>query len=184
MGAALVMEKRLEELIAIGMKKGYVLYDEIDALLPDDYSDGCEIDDILSELDRAGIEILEEPGIAREIAQPEVHDPTDPVEVYLREVATFPQLTPEVQMDLAKRMQGSGEEAEIARKDLLGSNLRMVVSVAKRYPNRDMHILDLIVQGNDALLKATYKFNPSRGYRSSTFAAWFVRRAIRRESRR
>ncbi len=177
------MEKRLEELIAIGMKKGYVLYDEIDALLPEDYSDGCEIDDILSELNGAGIEILEEPGIARDIVQPEVHDPSDPVEVYLGEVGTLPQLTPEGEMDLAKRLQESGEEAEIARKDLIEPNLRMVVSVAKRYPNRDMHVLDLIVQGNDALLTATYKFNPSRSYRFSTFAEWFVRRAIRRESR-
>jgi RNA polymerase primary sigma factor len=184
MGAALVMKKRLEELIAIGMKKGYVLYDEIDDLLPEHYSDGREIDDILSELEGAGVEILEEPGIASDDVQREVHDPSDPVEVYLREVAAFPQFTPEGEMDLAKRMQGSGEEAEIARKDLLGSNLRMVVSIARRYPSRDIHILDLIVQGNDALLKATYKFNPSRGYRFSTFAEWFIRRAIRRESRR
>ncbi len=184
MGAALVMEKRLEELIAIGMKKGYVLYDEIDALLPEDYSDGCEIDDILSELDRAGIEILEEPGAVRDFVQPEVHDPTDPVGVYVQEVAAFPQLTPECEMDLAKHMQGSGEEAEIARKDLLGSNLRMVVSIAKRYPSGDVHVLDLMVLGNEALLKATYKFNFAGGYRFSTFAEWFVRRAIRRESRR
>src|SRR5438477_9439525 len=90
LGTTLVMEKRLEELIAIGMKKGYVLYDEIDALLPEDYSDGCEIDEILSELARAGVEILEEPGIARDVVQPEVHDQSDPVEVYLLEVACFP----------------------------------------------------------------------------------------------
>jgi RNA polymerase primary sigma factor len=184
MGAALVTEKRLEEIIATGMKKGYVLCDEIDGFLPDYYSDGREIDDILSELERAGIEILEEPGIASDIAEPEVHDPTDPVEVFLQEVATFPQLTPEGEMDLAKRMQGSGEEAEIARKDLLEPNLRMVVSVAKRHPSGDMHILDLIVLGNNALLNATYKFNPSGSYKFSTFAEWFVRRAIRRESRR
>src|SRR5258708_3240997 len=129
---------------------------------PKDYSDGCEIDDILSELNRAGIEILEEPGIGRDVVQPEVHDPSDPVGVYLGEVATFPQLTPEVQMDLAKRMQESGEEAEIARKDVFGSNLQLVVSIAKRYANGNIQVLDLIMEGNNALLKATYKFNPSR----------------------
>jgi DNA-directed RNA polymerase sigma subunit (sigma70/sigma32) len=184
MGTALVMGKRLEELIATGMRKGYVLYDEIDDLLPEDYSDGPEIDDILSELDRADIEIVDEPGIGGDVAQPEVHDPTNPVDVYLREVGTLPQLTPAVEMDLVKRMQGSGEEAEIARKDLLEPNLQMVGSVAKRNANGNIHILDLIMHGNNALLKATYKFNPSRSYRFSTFAEWFVRRAIRRESRR
>jgi RNA polymerase sigma factor (sigma-70 family) len=59
-----------------------------------------------------------------------------------------------------------------------------VVAVARRYPSGNMHLLDLIQEGNNALLKASYKFNPSRSYRFSTFAAWFVRRAIRRESRR
>ncbi len=166
------------------MRKGYILYHEIDDLLPEDYSSGPEIDDILSQLDQAGIEILEEPGISRDIVQPEVCDSSDPVDVYLREMGTLTQLTPEGEMDLAKRMQGSGEEAEIARKDLLGSNLRLVVSIAKRYANGDIHVLDLIVHGNNALLNATYKFNPSCSFRFSTFAAWFVRRAIRRESRR
>ena len=170
MGPAVVMEKLLEELIATGINKGYVLYDEIDDLLPEDYSSGPEIDDILSELALAAIKILEEPGTARDIVQLEVHDPTDPVDVYLREVATLPLLTPEGEMDLVKRMQESGEEAEIARKDLLGSNLQLVVSIAKRYANGNIHVLDLIMQGNNALLKATYKFNSARGYRFSTFA--------------
>ncbi len=180
-----VRTEALEELIATGMKKGYVLYDEIDDLLPESYSDGPEIDNILSGLAQSGIEILEEPpGTASDVVQPEVHDPDDPVQLYLREVDTIPQLTPEGEMDLAKRMQGSGEEAEIARKDLIGSNLGLVVAIARRYENGNIHILDLILQGNNALQEATYKFNPSRSYRFSKFAEWFVRRAIRRESKR
>jgi RNA polymerase primary sigma factor len=178
------MEKRLEELIATGMKKGYVLYDEIDDLLPEDYSDGGEIDDILSELARAGIKVLEEPGIASDVIQPEVHDPTDHLHWYMREIEAAPLLTPQDEINLAKRIQGDGEGAEIARKVLLESNLRLVVSVARRYAKSSSHILDLIQEGNNAILKASYKFNPARSYRFSTFAEWFVRRAIKRESSR
>jgi RNA polymerase primary sigma factor len=185
MGTALVMDKRLQELITTAMKKGYVLYDEIDDLLPEDYSDGPEIDDILAELTRAGIEVLDEPRIERDFIQPKVQDSNDvfddPVDLYLRELATVPVLTPEGEMDLAKRIKRGGSDAEIAIKDLLEANLWLVVAIAKRFPNEDIHILDLIQEGNTALLNAGHKFNPARGYRFSTFAAWCVRRTIRRK---
>src|SRR5882762_3869007 len=127
MGAALVMDKRLQELIVSGMKKGHVLCDDIDGLLPEDYSGGSEIDDILSELVRAGIKVLDEPRIARDIVPPKVQNSDDvlddPVDFYLRELATVPVLTPEREMDLANIIQRDGADAETAIRDLLEANL-------------------------------------------------------------
>jgi RNA polymerase primary sigma factor len=109
---------------------------------------------------------------------------SDPVDYYLREIAAVPVLTPQDEINLAKRIQGGGEDAEIARKELIESNLPLVVHIAKRYANGAIDTLDLIMEGNTALLKAAHEFNPARNYRFSTFAEWFVRRAIRRESKR
>jgi RNA polymerase primary sigma factor len=184
MGPALVMDKRLQNLIASGMKKGHILYDEIDELLPEDYSGGSEIVDILSELAQAGIEVLDEPRIERDFVQPKAQDVLDDsLDYYLRELATVPVLTSEGEMDLAKCIERGGSDAEAAINDLLEANLWLVVAIAKRFPNENIHILDLIQEGNTALLNAGRKFNPACGYKFSTFAAWCVRRAIRRKLR-
>jgi RNA polymerase primary sigma factor len=183
--------RRLQHLIEIGTKKGYVLYDEIDDLFPDDYAGEREIGDILSELERIGVEILEEPktvleqGIEKDelVHAQEVPDFSeyvdDPVRVYLREVGAVPRLTREDEIDLGKRIRDGGLETENARKDLCETNLRLVVSVATRYTNRGVHVLDLIQDGNDALLKAVYTFDFSHGYEFSTYATWWVRRTMK-----
>jgi RNA polymerase primary sigma factor len=188
--------RRLQQLIEIRTKKGYILYDEIDDLFPDDYTGEREIGDILSELERIGVEILEEPrtvleqGIEKDelVHVQEVPDLSeyadDPVRIYLREVGAVPRLTREDEIDLGKRIRDGGQEAENARKDLCEANLRLVVSVAKRYMNRGVHVLNLIQDGNVALLKAVNTFDFSHGYKFSTYATWCVRRAMKQSTSR
>ena len=101
------------------------------------------------------------------------------MDVYLQEACAAPPLTPESETGLALRIQAGGREAETARYQLVEANLRMVAHVAKRFTNRGIHILDLIQEGNNALLKAVNQFDPARGFRFSTYATWWVRRAMR-----
>lgn len=176
----------LKKLIESGKRKGYVLYDDIDELLPENYEWGREIDDLLSSIEGAGIEILDEPKIASgQTRQPsgEATDPDDPVQVYLVELAKIPQLTREAEIELAKVIQGGGQEAEAAKCQLVEANLQLVVSIAKRYANRGVHLLDLTQEGNTALMNAVENFGNNRGYKFSTYVTWWVRQSIIRTTR-
>ena len=101
----------------------------------------------------------------------------DPVRMYLKEIGKVPLLTAEEEIDLAKRMEEGDEEA---RKRLAEANLRLVVSIAKRYVGRGMLFLDLIQEGNLGLIKAVEKFDYRKGYKFSTYATWWIRQAITR----
>lgn len=101
----------------------------------------------------------------------------DPVRMYLKEIGRIPLLTPEEEVDLARRMEAGDEEA---KKRLIESNLRLVVSIAKRYVGRGMLFLDLIQEGNMGLIKAVEKFDYRKGYKLSTYATWWIRQAITR----
>lgn len=101
----------------------------------------------------------------------------DPVRMYLKEIGRIPLLTPEEEVELAKRMEAGDEEA---KKHLIESNLRLVVSIAKRYVGRGMLFLDLIQEGNMGLIKAVEKFDYRKGYKLSTYATWWIRQAITR----
>ena len=101
----------------------------------------------------------------------------DPVKVYLKEIGRVPLLTPEEEVELAKRM-AKGDPA--ARKRLSEANLRLVVSIAKRYVGRGMQFLDLIQEGNLGLIKAVEKFDHTKGFKFSTYATWWIRQAITR----
>ena len=101
----------------------------------------------------------------------------DPVRMYLKEIGKVPLLTPEEEQDLAKRM---SEGDEIAKQKLAEANLRLVVSIAKRYVGRGMLFLDLIQEGNLGLIKAVEKFDYTKGYKFSTYATWWIRQAITR----
>ena len=101
----------------------------------------------------------------------------DPVKVYLKEIGRVPLLTPEEEIDLAIRI-SSGDEA--AKKRLSEANLRLVVSIAKRYLGRGMQFLDLIQEGNLGLIKAVEKFDYTKGFKFSTYATWWIRQAITR----
>ena len=101
----------------------------------------------------------------------------DPVRMYLKEIGKVPLLTPEEEQDLAKRMAEGDEEA---KRRMAEANLRLVVSIAKRYVGRGMLFLDLIQEGNLGLIKAVEKFDYTKGYKFSTYATWWIRQAITR----
>ena len=104
----------------------------------------------------------------------------DPVRMYLKEIGKVPLLTAEEEVELAKKMAEGGEEGEEAKKRLCEANLRLVVSIAKRYVGRGMLFLDLIQEGNLGLIKAVDKFDYTKGYKFSTYATWWIRQAITR----
>lgn len=134
-----------------------LLLDDVD----DDFMKNGEEEDI----DLDAIDLLE--GIGTE----------DPVRMYLKEIGKVPLLTPEEEIDLAKRME-MGDES--AKKRLAEANLRLVVSIAKRYVGRGMQFLDLIQEGNLGLIKAVEKYDYSKGFKFSTYATWWIRQAITR----
>ncbi len=104
----------------------------------------------------------------------------DPVRMYLKEIGRVPLLTLEEELELARQMDEGGEAAEAARNKLVEANLRLVVSIAKRYVGKGMFFLDLIQEGNLGLMKAVKKFDHTKGYKFSTYATWWIRQSITR----
>ena len=104
----------------------------------------------------------------------------DPVKVYLKEIGRVPLLTPEEEIDLALKIQAGGPDGEKAKQRLSEANLRLVVSIAKRYVGRGMQFLDRIQEGNLGLIKAVEKFDHTKGFKFSTYATWWIRQAITR----
>lgn len=104
----------------------------------------------------------------------------DPVKVYLKEIGRVPLLTPDEEVQLALAIQNGGKEGERAKQRLSEANLRLVVSIAKRYVGRGMQFLDLIQEGNVGLIKAIEKYDYTKGYKFSTYATWWIRQAITR----
>lgn len=190
--------EQVKHLLRSGKTGGYVLYDEIDQLLPAGYEGGPELDEILSELARNNIEVLEElrpkregefnandktpdeNGFLQKLDQESGEDSA--LRMYLREVLTVPTLTREQEIDLAKRVCGGVQDAENAERQLIEANLRLVFSTAKRYRHLDRSAIDLIQEGNIGLMKAVKKFDYTRGYRFSTYAIWWVRPSIIRDA--
>jgi len=139
----------------------------------DDFVDPADDDLIDSELDE--IEDIDLESI--DLSVPEGISIEDPVRMYLKEIGKVPLLSADEEIDLAKRME---EGDETAKKRLAEANLRLVVSIAKRYVGRGMLFLDLIQEGNLGLIKAVEKFDYSKGYKFSTYATWWIRQAITR----
>ena len=184
----------IERLLAQGKKNGGTLtYGElIDALQKQDMSPD-EMDDMYQRFSDEGVEIVDDAATAGEPAEeepaekeeeveidlsvPEGVSLDDPVRMYLKEIGHVPLLTAEEEVALAQRMEAGDEEA---RHRLEEANLRLVVSIAKRYVGRGMLFLDLIQEGNLGLLKAVEKFDYSKGYKFSTYATWWIRQAITR----
>lgn len=144
--------------------------------LPDDLS-SSEMDAIESEVEAFGTSenmerILEQEGLAID----------DPVRMYFKEIGRVPLLTPERERELAEIMTNCTDEdkRQMAKNELVESNLRLVVSIAKRYVGKGMFFLDLIQEGNLGLMKAVDKFDYSKGYKFSTYATWWIRQAITR----
>ncbi|MDI3280922.1 MAG: RNA polymerase sigma factor RpoD [Bacillota bacterium] len=182
----------LKDLLAAGKKKGMLTYREImDALQNEDLSPE-QIDELYEYLAEAGIDIIPEGGEADlldspeggevpeedlDLSVPEGVSLDDPVRMYLKEIGRVPLLTAEEEIELAKRIEKGDEKA---KRRLAEANLRLVVSIAKRYVGRGMLFLDLIQEGNMGLIKAVEKFDYRKGYKFSTYATWWIRQAITR----
>lgn len=185
----------VDKLLHKGKKHGGVLtYGEImDALQSEDLTPD-EIDDMYEVFSSKGIDIVDEvsdeslPGISGidvnvqdeidiDLSIPEGISIDDPVRMYLKEIGRVPLLSAEEEITLAKRMENGDDEA---KRRLAEANLRLVVSIAKRYVGRGMLFLDLIQEGNLGLIKAVEKFDYNKGYKFSTYATWWIRQAITR----
>lgn len=146
---------------------------------------GIEIVDDTEDALNKVVDVSAEPATGLQDKSPESVDLTvteglsidDPVRMYLKEIGRVPLLTAQQEVELAKRMEAGDEQAQ---KDLAEANLRLVVSIAKRYVGRGMLFLDLIQEGNLGLIKAVEKFDYNKGYKFSTYATWWIRQAITR----
>jgi RNA polymerase primary sigma factor len=188
-------KKNVLNLIELGKSKGNLTYDEIaNALQKIDLSEE-QIEEIYDQLSGLGIDVVDDSvdveidketkELADEIANetdidlsiPEGVGIDDPVRMYLKEIGRVPLLTAEEEIDLALKMEAGDE---IAKRRLAEANLRLVVSIAKRYVGRGMLFLDLIQEGNLGLIKAVEKFDYRKGFKFSTYATWWIRQAITR----
>lgn len=127
---------------------------------------------------RRGVEEVEE-GEEQPRSEDQTLDRT-PMKIYLDQIEHIPLLTPELEIELATKIQKGGMAGEQARHQMIRSNLRLVISISKRYSNMGLAFSDLVEEGNIGLMRAVEKFNPERGYRFSTYASWWIKQAIMR----
>lgn len=184
-------QKKLEGLLKMAAKRQNVLeYREIQDFFMGQEISAEEYERVLEALEGRGVDVLppmderilllpEEEGAEEEenLEIPEGISTDDPVRMYLKEIGQIPLLSGEEEISLARRMQAGDETA---RERLAEANLRLVVSIAKRYAGRGMQLLDLIQEGNLGLIKAVEKFDYQKGYKFSTYATWWIRQAITR----
>ena len=183
--------EKLAGLVELGKKnKNFLEYAQIDSYFKDMKLNSDMMEAIYDYLEQNGIDVLTLAAVAdddedlddpiedeTEIAVPDGVSIEDPVRMYLKEIGKVPLLSAEREIELAQRME-EGDEA--AKKKLAEANLRLVVSIAKRYVGRGMLFLDLIQEGNLGLIKAVEKFDYRKGYKFSTYATWWIRQAITR----
>ena len=183
--------EKLAGLVELGEKnKNFLEYAQIDSYFKDMKLNSDMMEAIYDYLEQNGIDVLTLAAVAdddedlddpiedeTEIAVPDGVSIEDPVRMYLKEIGKVPLLSADEEIKLAQRME-EGDEA--AKKKLAEANLRLVVSIAKRYVGRGMLFLDLIQEGNLGLIKAVEKFDYRKGYKFSTYATWWIRQAITR----
>ena len=178
------MPAELRALVDLGRKRGYLTHDEILEQFPEAEQNIEVIDRVYSVLLEAGIDVVED---AKEVEQKGKEEEEeakaegvaidDPVRMYLKEIGKVSLLSPELEIELAQRMEKGDEEA---KRRLIEANLRLVVSIAKKYVGRGMLFLDLIQEGNLGLIRAVEKFDWRKGFKFSTYATWWIRQAITR----
>jgi len=195
----LSLEQVQEQLIDLGKKRGVLTYKEIMEKMSPFEQDSQQIDEFFERLGEQGVEVINDndvddgedilfsdeddsAGEESDLLDDDLSVPpgvkiNDPVRMYLKEIGRVPLLTAEEEVELAKRIEQGDEEA---KRRLAEANLRLVVSIAKRYVGRGMLFLDLIQEGNMGLIKAVEKFDYRKGYKFSTYATWWIRQAITR----
>ncbi len=188
-------ELLLKALIDRGVANGKINSSEIDAVIVEADVDMEKMDEIYTKLESKGVEIIDDfsgdslDDITVDIDMPKDYDTVavsaidaksvidDPVKVYLKDIGRVPLLSPEEEIELAIRIENNDREA---KEILTKANLRLVVSIAKKYVGRGMMFLDLIQEGNLGLIKAVDKFDYSKGFKFSTYATWWIRQSITR----
>ncbi|MFB4164896.1 RNA polymerase sigma factor RpoD [Alteribacillus sp. JSM 102045] len=181
-----------EQLLETGKKRGVLSYAEITEKLAPYDQDSEQMDEFFEYLGEQGIDLLNEgeevpsmEQVEKEEEELDLNDLSvppgikinDPVRMYLKEIGRVPLLSAEEEITYAKQIEEGDEEA---KRRLAEANLRLVVSIAKRYVGRGMLFLDLIQEGNMGLIKAVEKFDYNKGYKFSTYATWWIRQAITR----
>jgi len=173
-----------DELIDKGRKRGFITYDEILKIFPDIENNILFLDELYEKFAIAGIDVLEGGNLLNlntDLTDKDLNKSTmhDSIQMYLKEIGQYPLIHASDEKDLAKRIEYGDEEA----KNLLArANLRLVVSIAKKYVGRsaNLTLLDLIQEGNLGLFKAVEKFDWTKGYKFSTYATWWIRQSITR----
>ena len=178
-----ITEQQINELLA-GIvnnygKKGSISTNALCDVLEKFDLDASQMEHIYKSIGEAGIQIVDEDKRDQELFEQALADIglDDPVKMYLKDIGRVPLLTADEEVDLARRMQ---EDDAAAKKRLSEANLRLVVSIAKRYVGRGMLFLDLIQEGNLGLMKAVEKFDYQKGFKFSTYATWWIRQSITR----
>ena len=179
-------EERKNELVKSGKEKGYVTYEELAAALRGLELDADSLDELYNAFSENGIAVVSEDDDSTSGGEAILLNDddltrdlniNDPVRMYLKEIGQIKLLNLQEELELADRI-GAGDDE--AKNILAEANLRLVVSIAKRYVGRGMLFLDLIQEGNIGLMKAVEKFDVSKGYKFSTYATWWIRQAITR----
>ena len=183
-------EERKKELLEKGKEKGVLTYEELAEALKGLEMDADSLDELYNAFHDNNIEIISENFEDEEessdegdalaiddVALPKNASINDPVRMYLKEIGKISLLSLDEELALSKKIEEGDEEA---KRILAESNLRLVVSIAKRYVGRNLSFLDLIQEGNIGLMKAVDKFDASKGYKFSTYATWWIRQAITR----
>lgn len=179
------LKDREKELLEVGKKQGYITYEVLAEHLKGLDIDADSLDELYNLLIENHIDIItddnetsggakakEEAVVLSDEELTKDVNINDPVRMYLKEIGRIPLLSSEEEIELAKRMEEGDEEA---KKKLSEANLRLTVSIAKRYSGRGMQFLDLIQEGNLGLIKAVEKFDYRKGYKFSTYATWWLR---------
>ena len=182
-----VMDQDIQELIEKGSSRGFVTYSEILQQFPEIEKDIAGLENLYETFERNGMAVqevreyleIEKPKEQLDREAVDKKAPLDPVQMYLKEIGQVAFLTADQEKELSKRIEKGDDQA---RKQLARANLRLVVSIAKRYVGRspNLTLLDLIQEGNLGLFRAVEKFDWRRGYKFSTYATWWIRQAITR----
>jgi RNA polymerase primary sigma factor len=174
------MEPQLQALLDSGEEQGCLEYSEVDTVVEALELGEEELEDLYEEVERRGIELRDDCG--REAKTTYVNGDlavatTDALQLFMQEIGRYPLLTKEQEVELSKRVERGDMEA---KEQMINSNLRLVVSIAKRYQGHGLSLLDLVQEGIIGLIRAVEKFDWRKGFKFSTYATWWIRQAVQR----